>query len=79
MRTPALLVAGIHDKQVNPNAVRDLYADMGSKEKVFIDLGCSGHNAMWERNHLILFKASLEWLVKGSVEGTKEGILKLGY
>ena len=79
MRTPALLVAGIHDKQVNPNAVRDLYADLGSKEKVFIDLGCSSHNAMWERNHLILFKASLEWLVKGSVEGTKEGILKLGY
>jgi pimeloyl-ACP methyl ester carboxylesterase len=79
MRTPTLVVAGIHDKQVSPERARELYADLGSKEKVFIDLGCSSHNAMWEMNHLILFKASLEWLVQGSVNGTKEGILKLGY
>jgi pimeloyl-ACP methyl ester carboxylesterase len=79
MRTPTLIVAGIYDKQVAPERVRELYADLGSKEKVFIDLGCSSHNAMWEKNHLILFKASLEWLVSSSVEGMKEGILKLGY
>ena len=79
MRTPTLLVAGIHDKQVSPDRVRELYADLGSKEKMLIDLGCASHNAMWEMNHLILFKASLEWLVQGSVNGTKEGILKLGY
>src|SRR5688572_15436623 len=79
MKTPALLVAGIHDKQVLPERVRELYADMGVKEKVLLDLGCASHNAMWERNHLILFKASLEWLVQGSVEGMKEGIVKLGY
>ena len=79
MQTPTLMVAGIHDKQVNPTNVRNLYEDLGSKEKVFVDLGCSSHNAMWEKNHLILFKASLEWLTKGSVEGSKEGILKLGY
>ena len=79
MQTPALLVAGIHDKQVLPERVRELYADMGVKEKVLLDLGCASHNAMWERNHLILFKASLEWLVQGSVEGMKEGIVKLGY
>ena len=35
------------------------------KEKVFIDLGCSSHNAMWEKNHLLLFRASLEWLTAG--------------
>jgi pimeloyl-ACP methyl ester carboxylesterase len=79
MRTPTLIVAGIYDKQVAPERVRELYADLGSKEKVFIDLGCSSHNAMWEKNHLILFKASLEWLVSSSVDGMKEGILKLGY
>ena len=79
MQTPTLMVAGIYDKQVAPERVRELYADMGSKERVFIDLGCASHNAMWEKNHLILFKASLEWLVSGSVDGMKEGILKLGY
>ena len=79
MQTPTLVVGPIHDKQVSPDRGRELYADLGSKEKVFIDLGCSSHNAMWERNHLILFKASLDWLVQGSVNGMKEGILQLGY
>ena len=37
--------------------------------KIFIDLGCSSHNAMWEKNHLLLFQASLEWLEKGTVNG----------
>jgi len=79
MRTPTLMVTGIYDKQVAPERVRELYADLGSKGKVLIDLGCSSHNAMWEKNHLILFRASLEWLVSGSVGGMKEGILKMGY
>ncbi len=76
---PTLLVAGAHDKQVPPARVRDLYTDLGAKEKVFLDLACSSHNAMWERNHLLLFRASLEWLTQGTVNGSKDGILKLGY
>lgn len=76
---PLLMVAGIHDGQVPAERVRQLYTDHGAKEKVFIDLGCSSHNAMWEKNHLILFKASLEWLASGTVNGQKEGMLKLGY
>jgi hypothetical protein len=46
---------------------------------VFVDLACSSHNAMWERNHLLLFHASLEWLTQGTVNGAKSGMLKLGY
>jgi hypothetical protein len=34
---------------------------------------------MWEKNHLLLFAASLEWLTKGSVQGERTGALKLGY
>src|SRR5258706_498979 len=79
MGTPFLMVTGVHDKQVAPERVRDLYADLGSKQKVIIDLACSSHNAMWERNRLLLFKASLEWLRDGKVNGTSEGELKLGY
>ncbi len=78
-QTPMLLVAGQHDKQVNPDNVRALYQDLGSQRKVFVDLACSSHNAMWERNHLLLFQASLEWLTKGTVEGKEQGMLKLGY
>jgi pimeloyl-ACP methyl ester carboxylesterase len=79
MQMPTLLVAGAHDKQVSPDRVRELYADLGAREKVFIDLACSSHNAMWERNHLLLFRASLEWLTQGTVNGSKQGQLKLGY
>jgi pimeloyl-ACP methyl ester carboxylesterase len=79
MQTPFLMVAGIHDKQVLPERVRELYADLGAKQKVLVDLACSSHNAMWERNHLLLFKASLEWLRDGKVNGISEGELKMGY
>ena len=79
MQTPFLMVAGIHDRQVPPERVRALYADLGSKEKVLIDLGCASHNAMWERNHLLLFKASLEWLRDGKVNGLSAGEVKMGY
>jgi pimeloyl-ACP methyl ester carboxylesterase len=76
---PVLLVSGVHDKQVDPQRVRQLHAAFGSADKVFIDLGCSSHNAMWERNHLLLFDASRQWLTTGSVNGTKNGALRLGY
>jgi len=79
MQTPTLMVSSVHDKQVPPERVRELYADFGAKEKVLIDLGCSSHNAVWESNHGILFRASVEWLTQGSVNGMKEGIIKLGY
>ena len=76
---PTLMVSGTHDKQVNPDRVRELYMDLGSPKKIFVDLACSSHNAMWEKNHLLLFSASLEWLTKGSVQGKQEGMLRLGY
>ncbi len=79
MQTPFLMVAGVHDKQVAPERVRELYADLGSKQKVIVDLACSSHNAMWEKNRLLLFKASLEWLKDGKVSGMSEGELRLGY
>jgi len=79
MHTPILMVTGIHDKQVAPERVHDLYEDLGSEQKVLVDLGCSSHNAMWERNHMLLFRASLEWLTAGTVEGMKTGVVKLGY
>ena len=76
---PVLMTSGEHDRQVPSERVRELYADLGSHQKIFIDLACSSHNAMWEKNHLLLFRASLEWLTHGSVNGKEEGMLSLGY
>jgi pimeloyl-ACP methyl ester carboxylesterase len=79
VQAPTLMISGVHDKQVSPERVRELYADLGSRQKVFVDLACSSHNAMWERNHLLLFQASLEWLTRGAVKGSADGMVKLGY
>jgi hypothetical protein len=46
---------------------------------VLLDLGCASHNAMWESNRTILFQASREWLLGGAVNGTENGIVRLGY
>jgi pimeloyl-ACP methyl ester carboxylesterase len=78
-KTPTLMITGAHDGQVQPSRVHDLYADLGSQSKVLIDLACSSHNAMWEKNHRLLFQASLEWLIKGTVNGMDQGKVRLGY
>ncbi len=78
-KAPTLVIAGAHDKQVPPDRVRAAYDDLGATDKVLIDLGCSSHNAMWEMNHLEMFNASLEWLSKGTVGGTRSGVVRLGY
>ena len=41
-------------------------------------MACSSHNAMWERDHLLLFAASREWLDTGTVNGQKNVMLKMG-
>jgi pimeloyl-ACP methyl ester carboxylesterase len=76
---PTLMVSGAHDKQVDQQRVKDMYADLGAQQKVFIDLACSSHNAMWEKNHKLLFQASLEWLRDGTVNGKSNAMLRLGY
>ena len=78
-KIPTLLIAGAHDKQVLPQRVREAYDDLGAADKVLIDLGCSSHNAMWETNHLLMFSASLEWLKEGTVSGSRNGVIRLGF
>lgn len=76
---PTLLFAGVHDRQVPLARVRELYEDLGAADKVFVDLACSSHNAMWETNRGLMFKASLEWLEAGTVNGQKAGAIQMGY
>jgi pimeloyl-ACP methyl ester carboxylesterase len=78
-QTPTLMIAAVHDRQVAAERVRELHADLGAPNKVLLDLGCSSHNAMWEKNHLLMFRASLEWLEKGTVNGAKDGVVRMGY
>jgi pimeloyl-ACP methyl ester carboxylesterase len=79
MKTPTLMIAAALDKQVPPERVRNAFDDLGSSDKVLLDLGCSSHNAMWEANHLEMFAASRDWLIKGEVGGVKNGVVRIGY
>jgi pimeloyl-ACP methyl ester carboxylesterase len=75
---PTLLFAGAHDKQVPPERVHQLYQDLGSKQKVLVDLACSSHMAMWEKDRELMFRASEEWLTKGTVNGQEQGAIQMG-
>jgi pimeloyl-ACP methyl ester carboxylesterase len=75
---PILMFAGAHDKQIPPERVHQLYQDLGSKQKVLVDLACSSHMAMWEKNRQLLFQASEEWLTKGTVNGQEQGAIQMG-
>ena len=79
MKTPTLMIAAALDKQVLPERVRNAFDDLGSSDKVLLDLGCASHNAMWEANHLEMFAASRDWLIKGEVGGVKNGVVRIGY
>jgi len=74
-----LIVQGIHDGQVAPDRAREVYEDLGATSKVLLDLGCASHNAMWERVHGLMFGASLEWLLRGTVDGMSQGVVRMGY
>jgi pimeloyl-ACP methyl ester carboxylesterase len=55
IQAPTLLLSGEYDKQVLPENVRALYADLKTPHKVFADLACTSHLAAWETRHMSLF------------------------
>ncbi|MES2605892.1 MAG: alpha/beta fold hydrolase [Pseudomonadota bacterium] len=76
-QTPIMMVAGLTDGQVNPERVREMYADLGARNKVLIELECASHNAMWERGAETLFDASYQWLHDNHYEGVTTGTFTL--
>jgi len=34
---------------------------------------------MWEKNRGLLYQSSLEWLSKGTVNGSESGTIRMGY
>jgi pimeloyl-ACP methyl ester carboxylesterase len=79
INSPVLIIQGAHDAQVTPDRARTFYEDLATRDKVYLDLGCASHNAMWERVHGLMFDASLEWLTRGTVEGRARGSVRLGH
>lgn len=75
--TPVMMVTGLTDGQVNPERVRELYADLGASKKVLIELACASHNAMWEHGAERLYDASFQWLHANTYHGASSGKFSL--
>jgi pimeloyl-ACP methyl ester carboxylesterase len=81
LKNPTLIVEGENDAMAPvsmPDAIRAAVTDIGSPAKMYAELTCSSHFAMWETRHLAMFAASLEWLRAGTVNGLAGGEVRLG-
>jgi len=52
---------------------RTVYEQLGTRNKVFLDVACASHFIIWERRHEVLHTASLEWLQKATVQNVSRG------
>ena len=72
LKMPVLIMIGRNDTLLS--GARDLYQDLGSEEKILVEVPCASHYLAWETNHKILHRASREWLRKGSLNGVRQGV-----
>ena len=73
IRAPTLIIRGDLDPTVPETPTRNLYADLGSTDKVFVHVACAAHQMVWENQHMALLKASREWLSTGRFAGSTTG------
>ena len=71
MQTPTLMVAGIHDKQIVPELVRDYFADLGAQNRC-CSISAAPHITRCGRPPLLLFPRVARGAEAGTVEaGTR--------
>jgi pimeloyl-ACP methyl ester carboxylesterase len=70
---PALIIRGDLDLVVLETPPLNLFEDIGSNQKVYVHVACAGHQLHWENQHMILLRASEEWLRNGSFNGERSG------
>jgi len=75
IKVPMLIIVGRNDALLSQG--RDLYQDLGSEDKVLVEVPCASHYLVWETNHKILHTASKQWLRNGSLSGVRQGVLTL--
>jgi hypothetical protein len=71
---PALVMAGEYDRLEER---RSVYEQLGSKDKVFLNVSCGSHFMLWEKQHLALHVASKEWLAHGRLKDVRRGEMRV--
>ena len=68
--TPTLIVVGEYDRLKER---REVFEQISSKEKVFIDVACASHFMVWEKQRRVLHETSVSWLKNGNVKDVSRG------
>lgn len=75
VKAPTLVMVGEFDRLQERYQV---FRQIGSRDKVFLEIACASHFALWERQHAVLHRASKEWLTHGRLEGLRRGEMRAG-
>jgi pimeloyl-ACP methyl ester carboxylesterase len=73
---PTLVIVGEFDRLAERKTV---YEQIASRDKVFLGITCASHFMVWEKQHSVLHRASVEWLSKGQIEGATRGEFAVDY
>jgi pimeloyl-ACP methyl ester carboxylesterase len=71
---PTLVIVGEYDRLAQRKTV---YDQLGSRDKVFVNVSCASHFMLWEMQHRALHEASLEWLGNGRLKGMRRGEMRV--
>jgi pimeloyl-ACP methyl ester carboxylesterase len=71
---PTLIMVGEEDDLRTSNA--QLFEDLGSSQKAYLRIACATHFAVWEAQHRVLQRASLEWLRSTTLNGQRTGTFR---
>jgi pimeloyl-ACP methyl ester carboxylesterase len=74
VKAPTLVIRGDLDTQVPEGDISALLRDLiAPQQKVFVHVACASHYLVWENQHMILLRASEEWLKHGTFAGKANG------
>ncbi len=68
---PTVVIVGEFD---TPDVRKKAFDAIGATNKVFIRVACSTHFMVWEKQHTLLQRLSLEWLSTGKIAGASHGM-----
>ena len=70
---PTLVMAGQFDGLLA--SMKLLYQDLGSTNKVLVEVACASHFYTWETQHDVVQEAARQWLLHESIRGVRNGEL----
>lgn len=73
---PALLITGDLDRTVPSASVYRLYTDLGSREKMYLQVHCASHFALDESQYRMLQQVTASWLEQQPIAGRHVGVLE---